>query len=397
MDANKKKKLVKAGSIIINVLVGIILVLAIALTVYNLYSKNNNKGYTNIAGKSYVTVQTTSMASDLKDGGTYDLYDSDNDKHSVKVSVGSFDKGDMLRIKLLKGDEKKNLKVGDVVSFTFRPEGTQRVALNSHRIVDVINHYAADGTTVDWVEYVTKGDNNPRNDSETLSSNNEDTYYRIVGVVQKNVGGIGKVFMFFQSSTGFLCLVVIPSFLIVAYFAFNLIREIMRRKAVPEDVKRARMEAEIIEKLRAEGKLNDVADSAAEAQPAEPAEPTQVAESSAATTAEVVAPVEAPAEPSAEVAEPPAETAEAQPAESAEATAEAQPEQPAATKSAAKTTTAKSTAKKPAAKTSTAKSTTKKPAAKTSTAKSTAKKPAAKTSTAKTTAKKPTAKNTTEK
>lgn len=399
MDEAKKKKIQKIVSIIINILVVIILALALVITIFNLVSKNNNKGYTAFGSTAYLTVESNSMDSNLKAGGTYDIGDSVYHSEGVKIDVGSFKVGDLLRIHLLSAEEKLNLKVGQVITFRMN-DSKNNEFFNSHRIV------AVDTTKPGETIYYTKGDNNQIcdqiDDGFVLSSKNVHMH-EIIGVVEKNVGGIGNVFRFFRSSTGFLVCVVVPSFLIVIYFTVNLVRELMKRRAAGAGDRKEKMKAELIAELRAQGLISENAPIDGEGNPAEggetviaqPAEGENAAEQhsegeNAAESAENAQPAEeekpaevvepAEAEPVAEqpeveapAAEEPAveesaveEPADEKPVEAVEAVEEVEEvEKPAAkkpaAKSAAKKPASKSAAKKPAAKSAAKKPATKKP------------------------------------
>lgn len=372
MDEAKKKKIQKIVSIIINVLVVIILALALVITIFNLVSKNNNKGYTAFGSTAYLTVETESMQSNLQNGGTYNIGDSEYHAENVTVKVGSFRVGDLLKIHLLSDEEKLNLKVGDVITFTMPTNSTQTV-LNSHRIVNV--QLTEEGGKVVRAVYKTKGDNNDVCDSFVVDSSQTGSLHALVGVVEQNVGGIGRVFRFFRSSTGFLVCVVVPSFLIVAYFTFNLVRELLRRRAAGEGARKAQMKAELLAELRAQGLVTDSdhpADTETIPEPSDGA-PTEGTVAEGEPTVGTPTDGEPAAEKTAEPIEEQAEvteekpTEEATPAESAiEPTVEEKPAETVAEPTPAKKTPAKKTpakkqpAKKTPAKKPANKSTTKK-------------------------------------
>ncbi len=403
MEAQKKQKVQKVLSIVLNVLVAIILVLALVVTINNIIS--SQKGYTSYFGTAFVTVESESMNAEKP--------------AEYPDALNGFAPGDLLTVKVLEGDDLKNLKEGDIVSFyldVIDGNGTKHTIINSHRIIKV-------EPAGSKVTYQTKGDNNDVQDPYQVYTDGVKGNYQAIGVVTGNAGGIGKVFQFFRSSTGFLVCVVVPSFLVVAYFAFNLIREIMKNRKLASVNQKAQMKEELLAELREQGLITEPAAEQATDQTAQGEQPPEQSAEKAAeqpAQAEVQAaviataqaeeqpateqPTEAPAEVAAEPAEPAAEavaeqsaqeevqtTAQAavQPeetpaetaAEPAEASKPAAPKKPAAKKPAAKTTAKKSTStqKKPATqkKTSAKKPAaggTKKPSTKTSTAKNVTKK-----------------------
>lgn len=194
------KKAKKAINITVDVIIAIIVVFILFLCINVIAQKD--KGYTKIFGKAYFVVQTDSM----KGSG------SDN-----------FESGDMISVTILSYEEKLNLEEGTIITFYDSSIDGTATALNSHRITVVQNA----GT--DNVTYTTKGDNNEITDTYAVKASS------IVGVFHKNLGKIGVVFNWFNTSTGYFICVIIPSFLIVAYCAFNLyrvIRDNRRAKAV---------------------------------------------------------------------------------------------------------------------------------------------------------------------
>lgn len=244
MDEQKKQKTLKILNIVVNVVVAIILVLALIVTINNVSTKK--KGYTSIFGTAYMVVQSSSMDPDGQYAKEYAV-----DYKAQGLQAG-FAKGDLLRVKILKTDEeKKSLQEGDIISFLMdvtNDDGDTIRIVNSHRIIE--RHPLENGD----VEYRTRGDNNSLEQTEVIQAlETAKGTMCVIGVVKGNLGGIGKALDFFNTSTGFLVCVVIPSFLIVAWFAFDLIREIVRVKKVGAADAKAKYEEELIAKLRAQG------------------------------------------------------------------------------------------------------------------------------------------------
>ena len=236
MDEQKKQKTKKILNIVLDVVVGVILVFALLLTIGNVSSKK--KGYTSIFGSAFLVVQTESMNAPMPE---------------EFVGTGKpegFAPGDMLRIKILKDEAKSKLELGDIMSFrmeAMNENGDRIEIINSHRIVEI-------GDDNGKVMYKTKGDNNELRDSYWIyADETTNGLYCVIGVVKSNMGGIGKVFNFFNSSTGFLVCIVIPSFLVVFYFAFILIREVLVLKKAGAAEDKAKYEEELLAKLRAQG------------------------------------------------------------------------------------------------------------------------------------------------
>ncbi|MFQ7034459.1 MAG: signal peptidase I [Candidatus Borkfalkia sp.] len=187
----------KVINIVVNVIVAIILVFVFILTLNIILS--GDKGYTSIFGTAYVSVESNSMKGDKAD---------------------NFQKGDLLKIKILDEEEKKNLQPGDVITFWDNTIVDNQLVLNSHRIIKVEKQ--SDGS----VRYETKGDNNLDADKMLIPD------VTIVGIYEGKIGGLGNVVSWFHSSTGFFVCIVLPAFLIVAYFAFNLVMVLRERNKV---------------------------------------------------------------------------------------------------------------------------------------------------------------------
>lgn len=211
----------KVINIVVNVIVAIILVFVFILTLNIILS--GDKGYTSIFGTAYVSVESNSMKGDKAD---------------------NFQKGDLLKIKILDEEEKKNLQPGDVITFWDNTIVDNQLVLNSHRIIKVEKQ--SDGS----VRYETKGDNNLDADKMLIPD------VTIVGIYEGKIGGLGNVVSLFHSSTGFFVCIVLPAFLIVAYFAFNLVMVLRERNKVSDETKKERLRQELLEELRAEGKLS---------------------------------------------------------------------------------------------------------------------------------------------
>ena len=211
----------KVINIVVNVIVAIILVFVFILTLNIILS--GDKGYTSIFGTAYVSVESNSMKGDKAD---------------------NFQKGDLLKIKILDEEEKKNLQPGDVITFWDNTIVDNQLVLNSQRIIKVEKQ--SDGS----VRYETKGDNNLDADKMLIPD------VTIVGIYEGKIGGLGNVVSWFHSSTGFFVCIVLPAFLIVAYFAFNLVMVLRERNKVSDETKKERLRQELLEELRAEGKLS---------------------------------------------------------------------------------------------------------------------------------------------
>lgn len=274
----------KKGRKILNTVVNVLLVIAIivaAVCTYISFVSASGNGVPSILGIEFFSIQTDSMADTLMPGD---------------LAIGR-------EIK-----DKSTLRPRDIITYWTVING-ERV-LNTHRIEAIY-----DGGN--YLIFETKGDNNPSADPLNVHES------EIVGKYVTKISGVGKVFDYLQTSTGFLVVIVIPVFL---FFLFHLVQffrvlfeyqnvknrlryeeergrteDVMEAREKEQEAARAAVEAKIREQLRAE-LLADMAREKAAAENAPPvaAKPTKEAEEPAEEAAEEPAAEEAAEEPAAE-------------------------------------------------------------------------------------------------
>lgn len=247
------------GRRIANTIINIVLVIAIilaAVCTYTSYVSTSGNGVPSIFGLRVMSIQTESMYPTMKPGDL--IFDT-----AVK--------------------DTSELKIGDIITYWTVIDG-ERV-LNTHRITEI---YDGGG----YLIFQTKGDNNTIEDSLTVHES------EIVGQYNgMKIAGLGKLFDYLQTSTGFLIVVVIPVAIFFLYHLIQFFRVLFEYQSVKnkllyekergknedlvEDEKRKleenrqaerkRMETELREKLRAE--LLAASATAAEEAPAVAEEP----------------------------------------------------------------------------------------------------------------------------
>lgn len=263
---------------IINVVINTVLIISIifaAICTYVSFVNTSGNGVPSIFGLRLMSIQTPSMKDTINDG---DLI--------ISTPV-----------------DPEDLRVRDIITYWTVING-ERV-LNTHRIVNI---YDGDGFLI----FETKGDANTSADPLTVHEK------EIVGIYRFRIPGVGKVFDYLKTGTGFFIVVVIPVFI---FFIFHLVQffraffeyqnvknrikfEMERDEAdalaaekASEENKAAQMaalEAELREKLRAE----IMADMAKESDPVPEAAPAVEAAPEAEPVAEAAPEeAEAPAEP----------------------------------------------------------------------------------------------------
>jgi signal peptidase len=226
----------KIANTVINVILVLVIVIA-AVATYTSYVSTSGNGVPSIFGIRIMSIQTESMYDTLKPG-------------------------DMIFDKAVK--DTSALEIGDVITYWTVIDG-ERV-LNTHRIVEI---YDGGG----YLIFETQGDNNTVADPLTVHES------EIVGQWNgAKIGGLGKVFDYLQTSKGFLIVIVIPVALFFVYhliqffrvlFEYNNVKNKLRyemERGKNEDIideeraemekmkkmERARLEAELREKLKAE-------------------------------------------------------------------------------------------------------------------------------------------------
>ena len=227
----KKSTAQRVISIVINVVLVIAIILAVLATYVSFTTTSGN--VPSVFGLRMYSVQTKSMEDTLM-------------------------KGDLVISKAVKNP--KDLKHKDIITYWTIIDG-ERV-LNTHRIVGISEVSAGS------LAFTTKGDNNTTADSQYVHQKD------VVGKYAFRIAGVGKVFDYLQTSTGFLLVVVIPVLIFLLYQLIVFFRVLFEYQNVKNRIKfemergrtedlianqeknqadeRARIEAEIREKLRAE-------------------------------------------------------------------------------------------------------------------------------------------------
>ena len=254
----------KKGRKIVNTVINVLLVIAIiiaAICTYISFVSASGNGVPSILGVEFFSIQTDSMSPTLLPGD---------------LAIG----------KVIK--DKSTLRPNDIITYWTVING-ERV-LNTHRIEAIY-----DGGT--YLIFETKGDNNPSADPLNVHES------EIVGQYMTKIGGVGKVFDYLQTSTGFLVVIVIPVFL---FFIFHLVQffrvlfeyqnvknrlryeeergrteDVLEAREKEQEAARAAVEAKIREQLRAE-LLADMAKQKAAEENAPPAAAEPAAEEPAA-------------------------------------------------------------------------------------------------------------------
>lgn len=234
---------------VLNTVINVVLIVAIiiaALCTYVSFVSTSGNGVPNILGLRLLSIQTDSMYDTILPG-------------DLIVDTAIKDPAD--------------LRPNDIITYWTVING-ERV-LNTHRIINIYN--IGDNNEQTLV-FETKGDNNTSADPLTVHES------ELVGIYQFRIPGLGKVFDYLQTSTGFLLVVVIPVFIFFLYHLVQFFRVLFEYQGIKNrlayeqergrnediiaaaqvavaqkstdapapEVDRAAIEAELREKLRAE-------------------------------------------------------------------------------------------------------------------------------------------------
>lgn len=242
MQEMEIEKPVSKARRIMNGIINWLLVIAIvvaAICTYLSFVNTSGNGVPNILGVRFFSVQTKSMYPTLLPGD---------------LIVG-------------RGANTRELAVGDIITYWTVIDG-ERV-LNTHRINQIF-----DGG--EHLIFETRGDNNPTADPMVVHE------AEVVGKYAGRLPGVGKVFDYLQTSTGFLVVIVIPVFIFFLYYLVQFFRVLFEYQSIKNRLKyeqergkaediieeheksmaeqkaeqRAALEAELREKLMAELKAS---------------------------------------------------------------------------------------------------------------------------------------------
>ena len=263
----RSEKVMKIVNISVNVLLVVVIVFA-AICTYVSFVNTSGNGVPSIFGLRLMSIQTPSMKPTIDDG---DLI--------VSTAV-----------------DPEDLRPKDIITYWTNING-ERV-LNTHRIENIY-----DGG--DFLIFETKGDANTSVDPLTVDSR------ELVGKYQFRIPGLGKVFDYLKTGTGFFVVVVIPVFIFFIFHLVQFFRALFEYQNVKNRIKfeqerdeaDAEKEAEkrlAVERAALEQKIREelLAEMKAEREKAEdaPREAELVPEEDAPREAELVPEEETPAE-----------------------------------------------------------------------------------------------------
>lgn len=197
-NLSKGKKIIDT---VVNIVVWVFVAFATLVTVLVFSSQNSEDGVPSIFGKSYITIATPSMKP-------------------------TFNVDDLIIIE--KVEDGSGLSVGDIITFTTSVDidnDGYSGDINTHKIIEV---------NLEGGYYVTQGENNLLPDN--VGDNPYVVYYNdVIGVYTgTNLGGVGKIIKFLQSSLGFFLCVVLPMIIFFLFELYNFISMVIKMKMEKE-------------------------------------------------------------------------------------------------------------------------------------------------------------------
>lgn len=108
-------------TIVGNVVFYAVIIMLFLFSIMNINAGNDGKGFPNLFGNGFLSVQSDSMNGE-----------------STEYDIDSFNKGDLVKVKVFKDKDCSNLEIGDVITF-YDPT---LEALNTHRVVYIHDDYS---------------------------------------------------------------------------------------------------------------------------------------------------------------------------------------------------------------------------------------------------------------
>jgi signal peptidase len=224
------KRIIK---IVLNVLFYTAIVFLLVFSIANMQVKRDDN-IANIFGIGMLSVQSNSMYGELDD---------------------SFEKGDMLFVKMLDDESRAALEVGDIVTYF----DLSIYAFNTHRIVEINE---SEGYLVTQADYNYVSENNNTEPDQPVNIEDVISVY-----TTSKISGFGSALDYLQTSAGFAIFIIIPVILLLIGEGVILTRTIMSSnkeklalayEQEKEDAKKElesekeRMRAEILAELKKE-------------------------------------------------------------------------------------------------------------------------------------------------
>lgn len=217
MENEKKTTPRKVLTITLNSLFYVIIVVLLIFSLANIKVKKEND-IANVFGVGFLSVQSNSMLGDQED---------------------SFEKGDMIFVKMLDEASVQELEVGDIVTYY----DMSIRAFNTHRIVEI---------NFDEEYIITQADYNPVAQNTSTEPDQPITFDQALATYQSKVSGLGNTLDYLQSPTGFALFIILPVVFILVFEGIVLGRNILALNRTKMEEKFAKEKEDTQKLLEAE-------------------------------------------------------------------------------------------------------------------------------------------------
>ena len=241
-DQTKVNKTLKIIKIVIDVLLYAIVVTMLVFSISIISGNNNDSAIPNLFGRGYLAVLSESMEGE----GEWDAL------------PGSFDKGDLIFVRLKTDENVSKLKVGDVITF-FDPVAPGN-KLNTHRIIAIDDAFQlvtrGDKATSLLTEAQIAAENSTHvyQNSQTINAGAvRAIHYSPSQEITPGVSkGLGNTLEFMKSPIGFAVVIILPVLAILIYEGIKLARVIIDNNRKKQQEKTAVEMAFAMEQLELE-------------------------------------------------------------------------------------------------------------------------------------------------
>lgn len=210
----KKKNTKKIIGTVVDVLIWVLVVLCVGVSIVAVSAGTNAKNVPTVGSTCFLNVKTESMDAEKPAGVPAD-------------KPAGFSAGTMLLSKYIAEDDAAidALEVGDIITFEMKPDGSDTVDYNTHRIVAVERN--ENGTLV---SVTTKGDNNDLADGGQVSRGTIIAVY-----TGSKIPALGKVLDFLSTQVGFGVCILLP---LILFFIYQLVKFVMAFMSVKNSGKK---------------------------------------------------------------------------------------------------------------------------------------------------------------
>ena len=235
----------KIASVAGKVLTVLLVVFTLAMMVFTIFSAitfdRNERG---LFGFGFYIVQSESMERN-----------KDDEMTELNVHGINFAKNDLIIVKRLSDEKKKELKVGDVITFTSTNSDASFGQTVTHMIREVVKVKDKDTGTEEVIGFKTVGTSNG------MIAKDEATVYfnHIYGQYKGKLPAVGHFFTFMKTTPGYIVCILIPFLLLIIYNGLNCVRIFRQYKseqraeiqAERDEIEKERQQnAEMLQKLQ---------------------------------------------------------------------------------------------------------------------------------------------------